>query len=410
MDSFVIDAQSGNFKQLKNLLKYEEALERQFVALDNILNALDSRNHSLGYLLVLKAKISDNGKNKLTFVDQCSHFFSTFSTDQIKLAPEQFTTLSKYYAEVLHDVKQPIKGIIPLKNAMRALSDNKPYQVLTPIHTDLLQVCILSKCYHVALPIIEANITSINPKESAIGIKDILCFFYYSGIIFTALKKYKKALEAYKFVLTAPASALSAIVVEAYKKFVVVCLIQYGSIQHFPRNTPTVVQRNIKSHCKVYMDYGFTFPNSSISEVQQKAASSAELFQKDNNWGLIKTSIKSIYRRNIKKLTQTFMTLSINDIAEKVNLPKAKAEQFVLKMIEEGEIFATINQKDGMVSFHESLEDFSGSVVLEDLNRNIRNVFDLEKKIRTMDESISLSNQYLKKVYNERKNSPQFDE
>ncbi|KAK5583584.1 hypothetical protein RB653_005182 [Dictyostelium firmibasis] len=398
MDSFVLDAQNPNPKNLKNLLKYEEQLERQLVSLDNILGALDVRNHSLGQLLVLKAKGADQNKNRNTFIDQCNNFFRNCNFEQVRIAPAQFSSLSKFYTEALFEVRQPIRGVAILKEALNILSDNKPTSNLTPIHTDFLQLCILSKCYHQALPLIESNITHINPEQSSIAIKDILCYFYYSGIIFTALKKYKKAIEAFKFVITAPASALSAIAVEAYKKYLIVNLIQYGTTQHFPRCTPAVVQRNIKSHCKPYTEFVQSFSNGSLNDIINKSSSGAEFFQKDNNWGLVKLSIKSIHRRNIKKLTQTFMTLSISDIAEKVNIPKAKAEQFVLKMIEEGEIFATINQKDGMVTFDECFEDFSGPAILNDLDRNINNIVSLESKIKDMDEKISLSNGYLKKL------------
>ncbi|KAN0015975.1 hypothetical protein ACTFIU_005925 [Dictyostelium citrinum] len=398
MDSFVLDAQNPNPKNLKNLLKYEEQLERQHVSLDNILGALDVRNHSLGQLLVLKAKGSDQSKNRAVYVDQCNNFFRNCNVEQVRIAPAQLSQLSKFYTETLYELKQPLRGVAVLKDALSILSDNKPTTTLTPIHTDFLQLCILSKCYHQALPLIESNITHINPEQSSIAIKDILCYFYYSGIIFTAFKKYKKAIESFKFVITAPASALSAIAVEAYKKYLIVNLIQYGTVQHFPKCTPAVVQRNIKSHCKPYTEFVSSFSNGNINDIMNRASSGAEFFQKDNNWGLVKLSIRSTYRRNIKKLTQTFMTLSINDIAEKVSLPKAKAEQFVLKMIEEGEIFATINQKDGMVTFDECFEDFSGPTILNDLDHNISNIVDLESKIKEMDEKISLSNNYLKKL------------
>ena len=51
-------------------------------------------------------------------------------------------------------------------------------------------------------------------------------------------------------------------------------------------------------------------------------------------------------------MTKTFITLSLADMATKVKLPSAKeAEAYMLNMIRDGEIFATINQKDGKLLY-----------------------------------------------------------
>ena len=48
------------------------------------------------------------------------------------------------------------------------------------------------------------------------------------------------------------------------------------------------------------------------------------------------------------RLTKTFLTLSLEDVASKVGLASPKeAERQLVTMIEEGSIFARISQKDG---------------------------------------------------------------
>lgn len=58
------------------------------------------------------------------------------------------------------------------------------------------------------------------------------------------------------------------------------------------------------------------------------------LFQ-DNNLGLVKQVVSSMYKRNIQRLTQTYLTLSLQDIANTVQLNSAKeaAEMHVLQMV-----------------------------------------------------------------------------
>ena len=65
----------------------------------------------------------------------------------------------------------PIQAIIPLQTAIRKL---QPYfEHLTPLHPDLLLLCLLSKCYKAGLSILEEDIFEIDLP------KDFLLYCYY---------------------------------------------------------------------------------------------------------------------------------------------------------------------------------------------------------------------------------------
>jgi len=97
------------------------------------------------------------------------------------------------------------------------------------------------------------------------------------------------------------------------------------------------------------------------------------------------------------------LTLSLGDIANSVKLENPKqAEKAVLRMIEDKEIFATINQKDGMVSFDENPEEYNTNSMLSHLDSQIRGTIDLALKLRTVDEEISGSLEYIQKTMHER--------
>lgn len=54
----------------------------------------------------------------------------------------------------------------------------------------------------------------------------------------------------------------------------------------------------------------------------------------DKNLGLVKQVVSSMYKRNIQRLTQTYLTLSLQDIANTVQLNSPKeAEMHVLQMV-----------------------------------------------------------------------------
>ena len=78
-------------------------------------------------------------------------------------------------------------------------------------------------------------------------------------------------------------------------------------------------------------------------------ARNSEAFVADQNMGLVKQVQKSQIKMIIKRLTKTFLTLSLEELANRVGLTSPiEAEKILVTMIQEGSIHATISQKDGM--------------------------------------------------------------
>ncbi|XP_053382460.1 COP9 signalosome complex subunit 3-like [Mercenaria mercenaria] len=60
-----------------------------------------------------------------------------------------------------------------------------------------------------------------------------------------------------------------------------------------------------------------------------------DLFIREKNLGLVKQCLTSIYKKNIQRLTKTFLTLSLTDMANRVKLSGPKeAEKYVLHMMQ----------------------------------------------------------------------------
>ena len=72
------------------------------------------------------------------------------------------------------------------------------------------------------------------------------------------------------------------------------------------------------------------------------------VYERDGNMGLVRQVALSQTKSNIKRLTKTFVTLSLSDVASRIGLSSAEeAERQIVAMIEEGRIHARISQKDG---------------------------------------------------------------
>lgn len=79
----------------------------------------------------------------------------------------------------------------------------------------------------------------------------------------------------------------------------------------------------------------------------------ADTFAADGNSGLVEQVAISQAKANIKRLTKTFLTLSLNELSARSGLDsKEEAERMLVDMVCEGSIKAKISQKDGENTRH----------------------------------------------------------
>jgi len=183
------------------------------------------------------------------------------------------------------------------------------------------------------------------------------------------------------------------------KKYVLVSLIVSGQVSPVPKFTSTVVQRSLKNTCGPYQEFATAYSTHSTDDVHKCAVTHSEQFQKDGNFGLVKQSIQMLYKANIKRHTQTYLTLSLQDIADSTKMTnRAEAETVLLKMIEEQDLYATINQRDGMVAFQDDPEAYNTNKMMVHLDRQLGQIISLDKKLRTVDELIALTPNYVQKI------------
>ncbi|KAG6741651.1 hypothetical protein POTOM_054928 [Populus tomentosa] len=168
-------------------------------------------------------------------------------------------------------------------------------------------------------------------------------------------------------VVTAPMSSINAIAVEAFKKYILVSLIQNSQFStSLPKYTSSAAQRDLKTLCQVI--------------------TTCKLY--DNNLGLVKQVISSMYKRNIQRLTQTYLTLSLQDIVKIVQLSSPKeAEMHVLQMV----VSCAIILDSKMVRY------------MQQSTKKMGWIMTLSNKLNAVDELLSCDPLYLAKAGREHK-------
>ncbi|TYG99398.1 hypothetical protein ES288_A10G192500v1 [Gossypium darwinii] len=295
-----------------------------------------------------------------------ARFLSSCVSEQIRLASHKFIFVCKRFKNQLVLLGEPLPGVALMLTAIRKFRSSTEH--LTALHPEFLLLCLLAKSYKTGHSILEEDIFEVDQPN------DLFLYCYYGGMICIGQKHFQKALELLHNVVTAPMFAVNAIAVEAYKKYILVSLILHGQFStSLPKYSSSAAQRNLRSLCQ------------------------------DNNLGLVKQVVSSLYKQNIKRLTQTYLTLSLQDIANTVQLSSVReAEMHVLQMIQDGEIYAAINQKDGMVRFLEDPEQYKTIEMIERIDSSIQRLMIPSKKITLMDELMSCDPLYLSKGSRER--------
>ncbi|XVE84120.1 hypothetical protein DITRI_Ditri16bG0144100 [Diplodiscus trichospermus] len=394
-----LSSNASDVSSLQNLLKQaDDALHAESTRLLPFLDQLDASKHSLGYLFFLEACTAGpvTKEQASSFVLIIARFISSCVSEQIRLAPDKFISVCKRFKDQVLLLEEPLRGVAPLLTAIRKLQSSTEH--LTTLHPEFLLLCLLAKCYKTALSILEEDIFEVDQP------RDLFLYCYYGGMICIGHKHFRKAWELLHNVVTAPMSTLNAIAVEAYRKYILVSLIHHGQFStSLPKYASSVAQRNLKNLCQPYVELANSFGNGKIADLETYVQANKEKFESDNNLGLVKQVVSSMYKRNIQRLTQTYLTLSLQDIANTVQLKGPKeAEMHVLQMIQDGEIYATINQKDGMVRFLEDPEQYKTCEMIERIDSSIQRLMSLSKKLTVMDELMSCDPLYLARAGRER--------
>ena len=273
---------------------------------------------------------------------------------------------------------------------------------LTPVHADLIMLCLLDRKYSHARKILDQTILEIHPNRTGVTPKDYLLYYYYGGMVYIGLTQFERAFEFLQTCITTPCvTTLNAIMVEAFKKFVFVSLILHGKFAGVPRQSSGVVQRSIRKMCQEYVDVAQAYGKRDQEKMQKLVTEHRAVFVADRMIGLLGQVQAAYTRQAILRLTQTYVTLSLADIQKAVGVSSPEVvESILLEMTDRKELKALINKNDAMVSF----VDADASEAVEHLEAAILHVRKSMERIRRVEDSVLVSTEFqLKLLYKDPK-------
>jgi len=407
LDQFVTTVKTlssqRNLSELCQFLNKQSAvLSGNLSELDNVYESLDPSQHSLACLAVLAARLQGNAiDNWDVMIARIETLIAESNEEQIRYSSHILAELCHLLASELVKANLPIRGIALMSRSILKLQPNPT--VLTSVHSDLAKLCLKARCFGPILPILNKDITQINKEGEQMDASFVLLYYYYGGCIYLAIKQYEKALYYFEVAVTCPTAAVSHIMLEAYKKYMLVGLLVHGDkpkdAVSLPKFTSPVVSKFLKPLCRAYSDVVTAYHLNSADQLKALVPKFRETFETDSNLGLINQVVEAQTRTNIKRLTKTFVTLSLADVASRVGLESPEsAEREIVEMIRAGSIHATISQQDGMVRFDLNPESYSSPDMLRLVEESVTKAISLDKQVEKLTQDVMLSNQYIRKI------------
>ncbi|KAJ5591767.1 uncharacterized protein N7459_002136 [Penicillium hispanicum] len=247
--------------------------------------------------------------------------------------------------------------------------------VFTSTHLLLVQLCLHARAYACALPVLERHIChipgpdSIDPStpstvlceedntsltfmangtgfSSRLSYRDYLRYFLYSGMVYMALKEWRKALNFLGTVISIPTtSSMSLVMVEAYKKWILVGLLDKGKLCSPPNMTASHMTKMYHSLARPYVNLGHAFESGDILRLQAEVGAGQDIWCADNNMSLVTQVVKAFSAHTLIGTKKIFAALTVAEISEQapsLPLDGEQAESTIASLIMSGAMDATL--------------------------------------------------------------------
>lgn len=248
--------------------------------------------------------------------------------------------------------------------------------------------------------------------------QSVLEYFIYSGMVYIALCRWESALESLESAVTYPVkegTSISKVMVEAYKKWVLVGVLLEGKPLPLPKSTSSAAAKAYHILAKPYESFAQIFETATAGRLKSEFDSGKTIWQNDYNTGLVQEVLAAYQKFQIRNLGNIYSKISIPEIVSQTQsaetgskLPTAlAAEQLVQSMISEGTLHATMSRSPNgpaILTFSTSGPVLSEAQIQVELLASTQRIQDLTQEIRQTDRMLTHEKEYIKHVQKQKKN------
>lgn len=261
-----------------------------------------------------------------------------------------------------------------------------------------------------------AYITPESKLTTRLKYQDVLEYFLYSGMVYIGLRRWDSAIECLENAVTYPTREVSKIMVEAYKKWVLVGLLLEGKLPQLPRYTAINAAKYYHTLAKPYESVAQIFETGTAARLKAEVEIGQKIWQDDCNSGLILNILSAYQKFQIRNLANVYTKISIPEVNHLTTSAETGgklqttllAEQLVRSMISEGTLNATLSSPTSgpaVLTFMTNGLKVPEGQVEKELQASKERLQLLSEEIGRTDRMLTYDKEYVKFVQKQRKNA-----
>lgn len=298
-----------------------------------------------------------------------------------------------------HNTLLALSLIEPLREGAAKLSPAP--DMLNPVQTDFLAVCLEAKCYKLAASWIRSNRRlRVDPKATALTGTDVHVFYHYSAMVLTGVKDFRAALQCCRLALAVPAPSpgyFFEVSTSTFKLYVLLSLLVFGKAPPALKFSSYQFSR-LRKNASEYMELAYAYERRDRKQVEQIFASSREYFEKQGHLGLVKQVLAALSKELIVRLTNSFVTMNISDVAWRAGLlDEATAHAILTEMIRDGKVNARIDDRKSIVRFMDNDAANEHAIALNLSSGYMNDCVNIVQRVESFREQMESDPNYLMK-------------
>lgn len=313
-------------------------------------NIFSGPQYSIIRCFLLAKAVGEEVKSEENVQRVASFFEGVKNQTNFHLIFDSVNVLSNYL--FCHLNLSPLPILNSLYIAVKLVSG--PNNDLTFTHYAFVQAAIQYKYYDLAYPIAKRPVYNVNAALfPEFKTKQIELYYYYAGIICAALKDFVNSCKLFRMGLIIPGGNFNAIQFDILKKYYIVSLIETGKRPSLSSLTPNRVSEYFRLNASTYSQLAGAVEALEIQKVEQLVLhdKKSEFFA-DSNWGLAKQCIEAVKHTRFTRLVETFGSMKFQDLINRTSAnSKNESVDTILRLVEAGEVVATINEASETVEF-----------------------------------------------------------
>lgn len=247
-------------------------------------------------------------------------------------------------------------------------------------------------------------------KSSAVLEHDLVC-----GMMYCERRDWKKAQAAFERAVTFPTkdNGCSKIMVDAFKKWILVSLLSDGKPALLPSYTNALAVKTFGTLGRSYLALGEAFATDDVKQLMLEATKNTQLWREDGNTSLVREVMASYQRWRVLSLQDIYTQISIAEIRQQTKSADTGAplatdedvEALIQNMIIEGMLTGTIAQNDDGTRFLRFLSPtahLTEQQVSEEVRRAMSKMNDLRDVFSATNKRLATSKEYIRWVAKER--------